>query len=243
MDYLALILAAGKGTRMNSSLPKPLVPFCGSPIVEHIIQAFHQAAIYDVNLVIGHQAELVRETIGDKVGYVYQHEQKGTGHAVLQSKDVLNWKGKDIFVFVGDGPLISKETIQALAEHHKSSGALCTFLTADFEMDLPYARVIKDKNGKLLRCVEELNATEEQKKIKELLSSHFIFKADALFEFLPLIPPHPKNGEYYLTDIIDLLLSKNLKVETLKIEDYRELVGLNTPEDVAWAEQIYSQRS
>src|SRR5438046_1960185 len=123
MEKIALILAAGKGTRMNSDLPKPLVPFYGSPIVEHIIQAFFRAGINDVNLVIGHGAELVRKEIGNKVGYVYQLEQKGTAHAVMQAKDVIDWKGKDIYVFVGDSPLISHEAILELAKYHEATGA------------------------------------------------------------------------------------------------------------------------
>lgn len=242
MKSTALLLAAGKGTRMRSVLPKPLVPFFGVPIVSHLIQAFEHAGVNDVHLVIGHEAELVKKTIGARVGYVYQHEQKGTGHAVLQSKEYIDWKGKNMYVFVGDSPLISPETIRTLGEAHEKSAAACTFLTAEFGIDLPYARVIKDPNGKLLACIEELDATEEQKKIRELLSSHFIFKADLLFEYLPQIEPHPRNGEYYLTDIIQLFLKNNLNVETYPIDDYRQLVGLNTPEDIAWAEQVYNQQ-
>lgn len=241
MPSIALILAAGKGTRMRSVLPKPLVPFSGTPIVNHLINAFHQAGIGEVHLVVGHEAELVQSTIGNSVGYVYQREQKGTGHAVLQSHDLLDWKGKSIFVFVGDSPLVTADSIQALEKAHIEKGAACTFLTAHFGIDQPYARVIKDANGKLTACIEELDATEDQKKIKELLSSHFIFNADLLFEYLPKIQPHPRNGEYYLTDIIGLFLKDGLKVETLTIEDYRQLVGLNTPEDIAWAEQVYNQ--
>ncbi len=242
MEPIALILAAGKGTRMRSVLPKPLVPFFGTPIVEHIIAAFHQAGVSDVTLVVGHEAELVKEKIGTKARYVLQQEQKGTAHAVLQARELLQWKGRDLFVFVGDSPLISPETIRTLGAVHKSSGAACTFLTAHFDIDLPYARVVKDPEGKLVACIEELDATEEQKKIRELLSSHFIFKADLLFDYLPQIQPHPRNGEYYLTDIIGLFLRNALKVETYVINDYRQLVGLNTPEDIAWAEQVYNQQ-
>jgi bifunctional N-acetylglucosamine-1-phosphate-uridyltransferase/glucosamine-1-phosphate-acetyltransferase GlmU-like protein len=242
MHSVALILAAGKGTRMRSILPKPLVPFFGAPIVSHLVTAFHQAGIPDVHLVIGHEAELVKNTIGTSVGYVYQLEQKGTGHAVFQAQNLLDWKGKSLFVFVGDSPLISPESIRALEKTHTESKAACTFLTAHFDIDLPYARVIKDAKGKLTACVEELDATDEQKKIKELLSSHFIFNADLLFEYLPKIQPHPRNGEYYLTDIIGLFLNDGLKVETLAIDDYRQLVGLNTPEDISWAEQVYNKQ-
>lgn len=235
---IALILAAGKGTRMRSLLPKPLVPFNGQPIVSHIIDSFEEAGIRNIYLIVGHEAELVKHVIGSKVHYIDQPEQKGTAHAVMQAEHVIDWKNKNVFVFVGDSPLISADTISWLEEHHKLTQASCTFLTASFPIDLPYARVIKNKEGQLLGCVEEKNATEEQLQIRELLSSHFIFKGEDLFNNLQEIQGDKDNGEFYLTDIITLLLRKKLRVEVLKIDDYQELVGLNTPEDIQWAEQF-----
>ena len=243
MDRIALILAAGKGTRMKSDLPKPLVPFLGLPIVQYIIDSFVSAGIKEVNLVIGYGADLVREKIGEDVGYVYQLEQKGTAHAVLQAKDTIAWEGKSIIVFVGDAPLISADSIKKLAEVHEENGAACSFLTSFFDLDLPYARVIRDEKGNVAACVEELDAAKEQLEIKELLSSHFIFNSEKLFEYLPTILPHKKNGEFYLTDIIQLFIANNLLVQAVSIENYEELVGLNTPEDVVWAENIYQTKS
>jgi bifunctional N-acetylglucosamine-1-phosphate-uridyltransferase/glucosamine-1-phosphate-acetyltransferase GlmU-like protein len=205
-------------------------------MVSHIINAFRLSGIKDINLVVGHGADLVRKTIGEEVRYILQTSQQGTAHAVLQAQSALDWKGKNVFVFVGDSPLISVKSIQALEEAHLNSGADCTFLTADFALKLPYARIIKDAQGKLIRVVEEQDATEKEKEVTELLSSHFLFKADTLFQYLPQIKAHPKTGEFYLTDILDLFLKNNLKIETLSLDDFSELVGLNTPEDVAWAE-------
>lgn len=239
---IALILAAGKGTRMRSDLPKPIVPLKGKPIVRHLIDNFREAGISDIALIVGYQSDTVKKTIGDDVHYIEQKEQNGTGHAVLQAKSKLDWVGKDIFVFVGDSPLITVHTIHELLAYHHVTNADCTFLTSDFKMQLPYARVIKDRNGNLIRCVEEKNASQEELEITELLSSHFIFKADSLFPNLEEIEPDPDNGEYYLTDVLDIFLRKNLKVETLSIDHYEELVGLNTPEEVAWAEEILNQR-
>jgi bifunctional N-acetylglucosamine-1-phosphate-uridyltransferase/glucosamine-1-phosphate-acetyltransferase GlmU-like protein len=235
---IALILAAGKGTRMRSILPKPLVPFHGQPIVSHLVNSFTEAGISTVYLIVGHEAELVKHVIGNKVQYIDQPEQKGTAHAVMQAEEVIDWKNKNIFVFVGDSPLISADTISWLEEHHKLTQASCTFLTADFPIDLPYARVLKNKEGILTGCIEEKNASPEQLKIRELLSSHFIFKGEDLFSNLHEIKADKDNGEFYLTDIIALLLHKKLRVEALKIDDYQELVGLNTPEDIQWAEQF-----
>lgn len=235
---IALILAAGKGTRMRSLLPKPLVPFHGQPIVSHLVNSFNEAGISNIFLIVGHEAELVKHVIGNKAQYIDQLEQKGTAHAVMQAEEIIEWKNKNVFVFVGDSPLISADTISWLEEHHKLTQSSCTFLTAEFAIDLPYARVLKNASGVLSGCVEEKNATAEQLKIRELLSSHFIFKGEALFNHLNEIKADQDNGEFYLTDIIALLLHKGLRVEALKIDDYQELVGLNTPEDIQWAERF-----
>jgi bifunctional N-acetylglucosamine-1-phosphate-uridyltransferase/glucosamine-1-phosphate-acetyltransferase GlmU-like protein len=239
---IALILAAGKGTRMRSELPKPIVPLNGKPIVRHLIDKFHEAGVSDIVLIVGYKSDEIKKTIGEDVYYIEQKDQKGTGHAVLQAKSKIDWMGKDIFVFVGDSPLVTVHTIRELLAYHHLTNADCTFLTSDFKMQLPYARVIKDSNGNLIRCVEEKNASKKELKVTELLSSHFIFKGEKLFSYLEEIEPDSDNGEYYLTDILDLFLRNNLKVETLTIDHYEELVGLNTPEEVAWAEEILNQR-
>ena len=240
---IAIILAAGKGTRMRSALPKPIVPFMGKPIVQHLIESFHKAEVKDVYLIVGHGAEEVKEKIGSGVHYIYQAEQGGTAHAVKQvPADIINGS-ENVFVFVGDSPLITADTIQKLEEHLIKTGASCTFLTAIFPIDLPYARVIRNEQKELIACIEEKNATPEQLKVHELLSSHFIFKGNDLHKYLNEVKPDKGNGELYLTDMIPILLSKHLKVETLQIEDYRELVGLNTPEDIAWAEEAIKKKT
>jgi len=233
---IAIILAAGKGTRMRSALPKPIVPFKGKPIVSYLIDSFTQAGVEDKYLIVGHGAEEVRNEIGDDVHYVYQTEQKGTAHAVQQVYKTMAWKDTNVFVFVGDSPLIQATTIKQLEKHHRDTDASCTFLTAVFPIDLPYARVIKSNTGQLLACVEEKNASPDQLKIRELLTSHFIFKGNDLFQHLNEIKADRDNQEFYLTDIIQIFLDKGLKVETLQIDSYKELVGLNTPEDIQWAE-------
>jgi bifunctional N-acetylglucosamine-1-phosphate-uridyltransferase/glucosamine-1-phosphate-acetyltransferase GlmU-like protein len=239
---IAVILAAGKGTRMRSHLPKPIVPFKGRPIVSYLIDRFMHAGIEDIYLIVGHGADEIREEIGEEVHYIYQAEQKGTAHAVLQMKSTEAWKDADVFVFVGDSPLIQSSTIKQLEKHHRDSQASCTFLTADFPIALPYARVIKDASGKLIGCVEEKNATEQQLEIRELLTSHFIFNGNDLFEHLSEIKADADNQEYYLTDIIQLFLDKRMIVETVKIDSYQELVGLNTPEDIKWAEEALQKK-
>jgi UDP-N-acetylglucosamine diphosphorylase/glucosamine-1-phosphate N-acetyltransferase len=239
---IALILAAGKGTRMKSDLPKPIVPIKGKPIVQHLIDSFREAGVKDIALIVGYKSDEVKKALGGNLTYIEQKEQRGTGHAVMQAATKIDWKRKDIFVFVGDSPLITSDTIRELLAYHHLTDADCTFLTADFKMRLPYARVIKDREGNLIRCVEEKNASPQELEVTELLSSHFVFKADKLFKHLEEIAPDPDNGEYYLTDILDIFLKKGYKVETLHIDHYEELVGLNTPEDVEWAEKLFKQR-
>lgn len=241
-DVIALILAAGKGTRMKSELPKPIVPLNGKPIVQHLIDNFRNAGVENIALVVGYKSDLVRKELGDNITYIEQREQKGTAHAVMQAKDILDWKGKDIFVFVGDSPLITSRTVAELLAYHHLTDADCTFLTSEFKISLPYARVVRDDSGNLIKCVEEKNASEEELKIKELLSSHFIFNADVLFNNLNEIKPDSENEEYYLTDILDVFIRKRYKVEILSIDHYEELVGLNTPEDVVWAEQLLNEK-
>lgn len=243
MSTIGLILAAGKGTRMKSDLPKPVVPLKEKPIVKYIIDSFTSAGVEEVALVVGYKSEVLKEVLGPKYKYIEQKEQKGTGHAIMQARDGIDWKGKEVFIFVGDSPLIKPETVKRLLKHHQETGAHCTFLTSDFKMDLPYARIIRDEQGNLIKCVEEKNARSEELKIRELLSSHFVFKADSLFNYIFEIDPDPDNGEYYLTDILEIFLKNSLKVEILKIDDYTELVGLNTPEDLAWAEEILNKNN
>jgi bifunctional N-acetylglucosamine-1-phosphate-uridyltransferase/glucosamine-1-phosphate-acetyltransferase GlmU-like protein len=241
-NVAAIILAAGKGTRMRSDLPKPLVPILEKPMLAYLTSQFRLAEVKDIFLIVGHGAGLVMQEMGDSYHYYIQRKQEGTAHAVLQCREIFpNYQ--HCFVFVGDSPLITAGTIDLLLAAHTTQNNDCTFLTSIFDIDLPYARVIRDEYGVLKACIEEKNCEPEQKNIREFLSSHFIFKSSVLNEYLPKIQPDPVNGEYYLTDIIELLLQDNKKVNTVSIADYRELCGLNTPEEVKWAENILRQHT
>lgn len=243
MTDIGIILAAGKGTRMKSQLPKPVVPLNNKPLIKYIIESLEKADVKEVALVVGYKSEIVKNILGEDYIYVEQKEQKGTAHAIMQAKEVLNWKGKNVVIFVGDSPLIKAHTIKKLIRHHKKTRSDCTFLTSDFKMDLPYGRVVRDKNGSIVKCVEEKNANKNELKIKELLSSHFVFNGDALFNYIHSIKPDPDNDEYYLTEILEIFIKNGLKVEALKIDNFEELVGLNTPEDLAWAEELLQRSS
>ena len=233
----AIILAAGKGTRMRSDLPKPLVPVAGKPIVRHLIEALEQAGLENITVVIGHGSEAMKAELGERYTTAFQAVRSGTAHAVEVALDSVK-ESDYVYVMVGDSPLLTASSTEALFAEHVKRGAACSFLTATFGQHYPYARVIRGEDGSVTACIEERDATESQKEIKEYLASHFLFTTKHLLELIPQIKPHPRTEERYLTDMIPLLLEAGHKVEAISIDDWRELVGLNTPEDVAWAEKV-----
>ena len=237
---LALILAAGKGTRMKSSLPKPLIPLGNRPIVQYIIDSLKQCSINQIGLVVGYQSDLVMAALGSQFEYVLQSEQKGTAHAVSLATRLISPYEK-VIIFVGDSPLIQPGSIKRLIESHAAAEAACSFLTAIFPKSLPYARVIRDGHGNVLRCVEEDVATGDQIGIREYLTSHYIFHSNYLLKYLDNIKPHVGAEETYLTDIAGILVDSGHTVNAVIVDDYRQLVGLNTPQDLLWAEGILDQ--
>jgi len=237
IESAIIILAAGQGKRMRSDLPKPLVPVAGRPIIDHLIDAVRAAGISTVSVVVGHQAERMRAHLDDAILTPLQSVRNGTAHAVDVAKTSV-MAADEVFVFVGDSPLISSTSIQQLQRIHRSTGSACSFLTADFAQHFPYARVIRDADGSVSAVIEERDCTPEQEQLTEYLTSHFLFDAEALWSVLERVDAHPVTAERYLTDTIGLLLADGHRVEAVAIDDWRELVGLNTPEDVAWAEAI-----
>ena len=232
-----IILAAGQGKRMRSDLPKPLVPVAGRPIIDHLIDAVRTAGVSTISVVVGHQAERMRAHLADDILTPLQAVRNGTAHAVDVAKDTVS-EADEVFVFVGDSPLVSERSSQQLQSVHRATGAACSFLTADFAQHFPYARIIRDTEGQVSAVIEERDCTPAQAEITEYLTSHFLFDAKALWSVLDRVEAHPVTSERYLTDTIGLLLAEGQRVEAVAIDDWRELVGLNTPEDVAWAEGI-----
>lgn len=233
----ALVLAAGKGTRMRSPLPKPLVPVAGRAIVSRLLDALRAAGVEDVVLVVGHGADEVMAAVGDRARYALQAEQRGMAHAVACAREAVG-EARELYIFVGDSALMRPESVRALRDAHRRTGAACSFLTAIFPSPLPYARVLRGPDSQVIAAVEERDATPEQREVRELLGSHYLFSTDALWANLGAIQPHPRTGELYLTDIIGILLAQGAQVQAVRIPDWRELVGPNTPEEVRWAEAV-----
>ncbi len=242
MQRLAVaILAAGQGTRMKSKLPKVLHPVAGLPIIRHVIN--NARAVTDTKpvLVVGHGADLVRQTLGDEVEYVTQAQQLGTGHALLQARAALEGRAEAILSLYGDMPLLTRETLQRLVATHQANDAAITMLTAISDDSMAFGRVLRDESGQVQRVVEEVDCTPEQKKIKELNCGIYCFRADWLWPRLPQISLSRK-GEYYLTDMVEMATREGYRVEAIVLDDVREVIGINDRTQLAWAENVLRDR-
>ncbi|MDE6434689.1 MAG: NTP transferase domain-containing protein [Lachnospiraceae bacterium] len=241
----AVILAAGKGTRMKSELPKVIHEALGKPMVEYSISAAMEAGAKesDICLVVGHKAELVKETVKENVTFVLQEEQLGTGHAVKCAQDFI---GKDglTMVLCGDTPLITGKTLKKLVDAHVKEGNAITVLTAIAEDPTGYGRIIKDSWGKFVKIVEQKDATLEEQRVQEINSGMYIFNSDILTTALSKLNNDNAQGEYYLTDTIEIVKGEGLGVvATMVVDDMEEIKGVNSPEQLAEAEGILRQHS
>jgi len=231
---LALILAAGRGLRMKSNIPKCLNPVLQKPILSWLIDAFSKNDI-DLGIIINPLDKKYYLQYKDKVKFIYQNEPLGTGHAVQQAKKEIK-QYDQVYVFVGDSPFINHNILKKMLKDHELNFSDCTILTSLFvEKKFPYARVIRT-NGRISRIVEEKNASETELESIELFGSHYLFRANILLKFLDLLKPDKDNNEIYLTEILNHLIVKNKRINSLIIEDWRKLIGLNTKEDIRWIE-------
>lgn len=230
----AVIMAAGKSTRMKSRLPKPLHPLCGKPLLSYLLDACKSAGVSRTVVVVGHEAERVQQAFHAQCEFALQEEQLGTGHAVMSTKQLLGGYDGDLLVLPGDTPLIDGDTLRKLVEHHRESGAVATLLSATLPHDAGmYGRVLRDSSGKVLGVVEAKDATPEQLAVREINTSIYCFNAPALFEALQEIRPDNAQGEYYLTDVIGLFTRKGEKVEAVIADDWQVTLGVNTRVELA----------
>ena len=241
MVITPVILAAGHGTRMKSTLPKVLHPLAGKPLIHYCIEAVQQDDFEKAIVVVGHGAEMVRQTLGERVRFVEQEQQLGTGHAVMVTEPLLAEKTDLIVVTTGDMPLLLPETVRKLVTMQMENKGPISMVTLISENPRGFGRVLRMSNGAVGSIVEEAQATPEQLKIKELNASIYCFKADWLFEALRRVPLSPK-GEYYLTDVIGIAVAEGLSVLTLVLEDNNEALGINTRVHLAEAEAILRRR-
>jgi len=231
----ALILAGGKGTRMKSDLPKALFKIGDDTIIEHIVKAVYVKAVSGVAVVVSPtNIDAIRKDLGSKVEYILQFEAKGTGHAVMCAEQALKRRCENILVFVGDAPFITQEMVTDIIDTHVKNNNACTFYTAIYEKGEipPYGRIVRNDSDRILKVVEEKDASKEQKAIREVLTSHYCFKTEILFNALKNISNNNSGKEYYLTDVIGILIEAGEKVETLTAEDPIFLAGINTQEEL-----------
>jgi len=243
-DVTVVILAAGQGTRMKSRMAKVLHRAGGRSLVEHaIVAALGVAPPERIFVVVGHQAAAVREVVERTgAGTFEQKEQLGTGHAVMCGENLLAGLSGQLIVTVGDCPLIRPETLAALADRQRKTGAAAVVLTADVPDSTGYGRIIRDQNGAVEAIVEHKAATEAQRAVKEINSGIYCFDAAEFWRHVRLIRPDNPANEYYLTDMIGILNNAGLRVAATKIHDAGELLGINDRVQLAEADDILRER-
>jgi len=241
MRLSAVILAAGQGTRMKSSLAKVLHPILGKPMACYTLEAARQVTQSTPVMVIGHAAEQVRQVLGDQAEYVLQQPQLGTGHAVMQAEPLLAGKSDLILVIYADMPLLTAQTLGKLVEKARAHAGPVSMLTVTASETRGFGRILRDGHGQVRGIVEEAQATAEQLNIHELNPGMYCFRADWLWEALKRIQLSPK-GEYYLTDLVGMAVDEGEDIQTLDVEDPSEVIGINTRMHLAQAEALMRQR-
>lgn len=241
-DLRIIILAAGKGTRMKSDLPKVLHPVCGIPMVKHVVAVANRVSQRKPLVVIGYKAEMVSTALGEGIDYVLQEEQLGTGHAIMMAAPQLQGFSGDLLVLYGDTPLITAETLTKLVVEHQRVKSSVTLLSVEVENPAGYGRIIRDKNGDLERIVEEKDASPEEKKVKEVNTGIYIFNYQDLAETLTRIKPKNAQDEYYLTDVVELLAAEGKKAWAVPCENAQELLGPNDRKTLAETDRIMRRR-
>jgi bifunctional UDP-N-acetylglucosamine pyrophosphorylase / glucosamine-1-phosphate N-acetyltransferase len=239
----AVILAAGKGTRMRCKTPKVIQPVAGRPMILYALEATATLQAAPVVVVVGHQAEYITRMLPtDGWRAVEQTEQLGTGHALRQTEEILKDFPGDVVVLHADVPLLRGETLQRLVETHRRSGAVATLLTAVMEQPGRLGRVVRENNGNVARIVEALDASEAEHAIREINTGTYCFQASFLFPALHDLTSDNAKGEYYLTDVIGAACRSGLVVQAVQSDDWREAVGVDSKADLARAEGLIRQQ-
>ena len=241
-DVMAIIMAAGKGTRMKSKNSKLVQKIYGKEMIKRAVENAKKAGIEDIVTVVGYKKEQVKQVLGNSVKYAVQEEMLGTGHAVMQAAKYLEGKKGKVLVLNGDVPILRPETINNLLEKSIDSKEAATLLTAIYEDPFGYGRIIRDEGGNVEGIVEEKDATEEQKEIAEINAGIYCFDIEALLEALKEIKPNNSQGEYYLTDVIEIIGKKGLKTGAVIVEDNTEILGVNDRNQLQMVTKILQHR-
>ncbi|OEL04707.1 bifunctional N-acetylglucosamine-1-phosphate uridyltransferase/glucosamine-1-phosphate acetyltransferase [Staphylococcus succinus] len=242
MQRRAIVLAAGKGTRMKSKKYKVLHEVAGKSMIEHVVDNVKQSGVEQLVTIVGHGAESVKETLGDASLYSFQEEQLGTAHAVKMASEHLQDKQGTTLVVCGDTPLITTETLKALVDHHEQNQAQATVLSATAPNPFGYGRILRDSDNHLVKIVEQKDATENEREINEISSGIFAFDNQVLFDKLKHVKNDNVQSEYYLPDVLSLILEDKGSVEVYHTDDFDEIMGVNDRLMLSEAESAFRQR-
>jgi len=240
---LAIILAAGKGKRMKSDLPKVLHPIAGKPMVWRLTELLKKLGLKKIVLVVGHGREQVMALYDHDPGieFAIQHEQRGTAHAVMSAekhfKDFLG----GILVLAGDVPLLTRKSLTTLIEHHRQAGAAATVLTSVPPDATGYGRIIRGPDDSVKKIVEHADCNDEERAVREINTGIFMFDADALRSALHQVDDKNAQGEFYLTDVMKIMIDEGKKTSALKLHDYREALGVNSVKELQELESIFTE--
>jgi bifunctional UDP-N-acetylglucosamine pyrophosphorylase/glucosamine-1-phosphate N-acetyltransferase len=242
-DVHLVVLAAGKGTRMKSRLPKVLHEAAGLPLIEHALRAADPLRPHTTIVVVGYEAEQVTAVVGKRPGlrFALQEPQLGTGHALMQAEPDLRGATGTVVLLYGDVPLLHAATLRLLLDTHVARGAAATVLTARVANPHGYGRIVR-KNGRIAAIVEEKDATESERAIEEINSGIYAFDVAPLFGALAELRPVNAQAEYYLTDLVGMYGARGLTVETVRVEDQREITGVNSRKELADVTAILNAR-
>jgi bifunctional UDP-N-acetylglucosamine pyrophosphorylase / glucosamine-1-phosphate N-acetyltransferase len=237
-----LIMAAGLGTRMKSKRAKVLHELGGSPLIAHVVRAAQALNPRSIITIVGHQAEEVERAVVEEVGdlgrFVTQAKQLGTGDAVESARSLLENSDSLVLVLSGDVPMIKVQTLQNLIEEHNNAGAACTILSVRLENPMHYGRIIRNESDSFQKIVEARDASDEERRSKEINSGIYCFESKALYEGLRKVEPANDQGEYYLTDVPGIILADGGKVDVYLHNDAREVYGVNTRAELAEFENL-----
>lgn len=243
----AIVLAAGLGTRMKSKLAKVLHPLCGVPLINWTIEAIKKAGINRFAVVVGYQKDEVEEAISKnfpklKLDFVHQKKQLGTAHAVLVTEGAFKNKSGDVLILCGDVPLVTQKSLNEFVKLHKRKKADLSLIVGNLDVPLGYGRVLRDESGRVQKIVEETEAIDEIKRIKEVNLGVYLISSELLFKYLKKIKRDNKKGEFFITDLVELLAKDGKRVEAFVADEPFEFLGINSRWQLACAQKILQQK-
>ncbi len=244
MSTTAIILAAGKSTRMKSRRPKPLHDVCGRPMLEYVLRACYEAGCDRVLVVVGHGKDEIIARFGadTRISWVEQTEQLGTGHAARMCVAQLQEQPGDVFILTGDGPLIRGEVLRTLLQAHHDENAAASMATAVLDDPTGYGRIVRDDQGEFVEIIEQADATDAQREIREVFPSYYCIKSDELLSALSVLTNNNKKREYYLTDVYGIIRKQGKKVLAVQAVTQEDSLAVNDRVQQAEVDAIMQDR-